>query len=297
MSYLSQSAVLRTGLSKRAQAALLVRLDGKPISQVYMAQRKYDGVSGIVHTNGSATTRVGTALTTVDHIIAQCQRAFGENSVVFGEFWMPKEEQATINGKVMRIAPSPELKFVVFDVITHDEWFAGHAAATYLDRWLDYSTTLNKAYRHTASLIPAATYNPGTYGDEQQFCRDLLNNESGYDGIVLRDPDSQWLPGKDAFGYVIKVKQVLEFDLEVIGVEYGKGRNEGRVGAVMCRFRAGKTLRVSGMSDAERDAWAADPTLILGKIIEVHAVALSSNGLLREPRYKGIRHDKLTADY
>lgn len=295
--YLSQSAVLRSGLSQRAQKALEERLGGKPIEQVFMGQRKYDGVSGIVHTgrtlhsNGEVTSRVGTELVSCEHILRDCQAVFGDGVVLFGELWMPNVEQSTINGHVMRHEPSPQLQFVIFDVVPESAFQIGHSIAPYHER---YSALLvDSQYYNGRNFFICPTYNPGTYGSLAEFTRHWLE-VGGYDGSILRDPAGLWIAGKDKAGVVIKDKQVLEFDLEIIGTEMGKGRNANRIGAYVCRFKDGKPLKVSGMSDEERNA---DPATVIGKIIEVHCTGLSSQGSLREPRYKGFRHDKYEADF
>jgi DNA ligase-1 len=54
----------------------------------------------------------------------------------------------------------------------------------------------------------------------------------------------------------------------------------------------GKTQKVStGLTQEQADAFTADPALIVGQHIEVEAMGLTSTGLLREPRFKGIRTD------
>jgi DNA ligase-1 len=51
-------------------------------------------------------------------------------------------------------------------------------------------------------------------------------------------------------------------------------------------------LSVSGMTDAQRNAWWADPDCIIGSIVKVDAMRYSAYGSLREPRFKEVRTDK-----
>lgn len=53
---------------------------------------------------------------------------------------------------------------------------------------------------------------------------------------------------------------------------------------------------IRGMSHADLEAWASDPSLIVGKIVEVEAMNITPLGYLREPRMKSVREDKFEAD-
>lgn len=284
MSYLSQSAVEFDALPKKVQASIYLTK--------YAAQRKYDGVSGIVNTSdGTCLSRTGGEFTSCQHIVNDTLARFGPGWVVFGEIWHATDAQSKISGDARRNKPAPHLVFVVFDAVPVSAWNEGFYQAGYDERYL-------YCYAHVVpgkedSLRIAAHYSPGTYGNAASL-KASVAVDSGYDGVVLRDPSAPWIPGKDKHGYVIKDKPSVTFDLEVVGTEQGLGRNANRIGAYLCRFRGGKVLKVSGMTDAERDA---DPASIIGKIIEVEAMGESSQGSLREPRYKGIRYDKDKPDF
>jgi DNA ligase-1 len=77
----------------------------------------------------------------------------------------------------------------------------------------------------------------------------------------------------------------------VTGIFTGTGEKTGRdVYTISVDFK-GKTLMVgSGMPHQSHML----PKV--GDIVEIVAMDYSSEGLLREPRYKGIRHDKKEAD-
>lgn len=281
MSYLSQSAVEFDALPKKVQAGIDLAK--------YGVQRKYDGVSGIINTSaGTCLSRTGGEFTSCAHIVKAVTDSFGPDWVVFGEIWHPTDAQSKISGDARRNKPSPHLVFVVFDAVHIGSWDVGYDPRPYSERYLHaYAHSV-----HNSELMIAAHYNPGTCCPVA--LKQQLGSGKGYDGVVRRCMDAAWSPGKDKVGAVIKDKPSVTFDLEVIGTEQGLGRNAGRTGAYVCRFRDGKLLKVSGMSDDERNA---DPATIIGKIIEVEAMGESSNGSLREPRYKGIRYDKDKPDF
>jgi DNA ligase-1 len=85
--------------------------------------------------------------------------------------------------------------------------------------------------------------------------------------------------------------------LEVTNVEEGTGRNEGRLGALVCSgIDDGKTIVVnvgSGFSDSDRIEFWADRDSVIGQIVEVRADAITQNQdgtySLRFPRFLRFR--------
>lgn len=288
--YLSPSAANYSDLSAKVRKGL------PPEDQIhlhYAAMRKYDGVSGIVDTTaGTMTSRTGEDYSvSCAHIIKQCQETFGGDAVIYGEVWHPTDAQSKISGDFRRQSSGEagHLLFVIFDLhfpYCDDPGQAGRYAV--MIEYLDSESN--------PALRLAAYYNPGTYGTGKQLMETYMPS-GGYDGIVYYNPNALLITGKDKLGNIIKEKPSVTFDLEVIGIEGGKGKYAGTLGAILLRFKDGKVLKSSGMSDQERDAWWCDPALIVGKIVEIEAMGLSSNGSLREPRYKGVRYDKLTPDF
>lgn len=99
--------------------------------------------------------------------------------------------------------------------------------------------------------------------------------ESGDEGLVLRKGD-KWL----------KVKPADNFDVKIIGLNEGKGRNAGRLGA----FITDMGNVGSGLTDELREKYW-DESLI-GQTIEVECWELTKAGKFRHPRFKRLRWDK-----
>lgn len=71
-------------------------------------------------------------------------------------------------------------------------------------------------------------------------------------------------------------------------------------GALVCQFRDGKEVVVgTGLTDAQRKRWWSEFFYdeVVGKIVQIDAMTESTKGVLREPRFKGIRHDKTEGDF
>ena len=119
--------------------------------------------------------------------------------------------------------------------------------------------------------------------------------EGGYEGIMIKDPMAPY-ECKRSYAW-LKLKPFIEVSLEVQGVEEGTGRNEGRLGALICAGNdGGKFIQVncgSGFSDNDRiDYWTNRDTL-LGAVVEVRADAITQNQdgtySLRFPRFLRFR--------
>ena len=119
--------------------------------------------------------------------------------------------------------------------------------------------------------------------------------EGGYEGVMIKDVDAPY-ECKRTHAW-LKAKPFIEVTLEVKDVEEGTGRNEGRLGALVCRGEDdGRMVEVncgSGFSDADRDSfWSSRDTLV-GQLVEVRADAITQNQdgtySLRFPRFKTFR--------
>jgi DNA ligase-1 len=95
----------------------------------------------------------------------------------------------------------------------------------------------------------------------------------------------------------LKMKPFIEVSLTVIATEEGTGKNEGKLGALVCEGTDdGKDIKVnvgSGLTDDQRDSFWADKGALIGEIAEVRADAITQNQdgtySLRFPRFKTFR--------
>jgi DNA ligase-1 len=97
----------------------------------------------------------------------------------------------------------------------------------------------------------------------------------------------------------LKLKPFIEVSLTVVAVEEGTGRNEGKLGALICEgVDDGKLIKVnvgSGFTDSDRDSYWASRADVIGHTVEVRADAATqsqdSEGIwsLRFPRFLRFR--------
>jgi DNA ligase 1 len=119
--------------------------------------------------------------------------------------------------------------------------------------------------------------------------------DGGYEGVMIKDVDASY-ECKRSHAW-LKAKPFIEVTLEVIDVEEGTGRNEGRLGALVCVGEdAGRMVKVncgSGFSDTDRDSFWTSRGSLIGQLVEVRADAITQNQdgtySLRFPRFKTFR--------
>jgi DNA ligase 1 len=128
---------------------------------------------------------------------------------------------------------------------------------------------------------------------EHAICRDvehlreeLKRIESlGGEGLMLREPRSKYIAGRSSS--LLKVKTFFDAEATVLRHEPGKGRHEGRLGALTVRLPNGKEFSVgTGFSDRDRERPPA-----IGSLITFRYQELSDAGIPRFPSYVGLRRD------
>lgn len=249
----------------------------------YWLQRKYDGCMVILDPRKALPmSRTGKEYTSC---IGHMRTARELNRVIIAEAWVPGWDFARISGEFRRGEVSNNLHIVVHDLIPVEDF------DTCCD--LSYEERVEPFIRRINTEFGARTLFAWTMrqyeGDPQALVNDLMDvHPVGYDGMILRDPNGGWIAGDSGTrGEIIKVKRELSYDLEVTAVHTGVGGKTGRpVYTITVDFK-GKPLGVgSGMPHKLEDV----PKV--GDIVEVVAMDYSSDGLLREPRFKGVRVDK-----
>jgi DNA ligase-1 len=125
----------------------------------------------------------------------------------------------------------------------------------------------------------------------KEFNKEAIEN--GYEGIMIKDPDAKYECKRSTSW--LKMKPFIEVSLTVLETEEGTGRNEGKMGALVCEgTEDGKLIKVnvgSGFTDEDRaDFWNCK---VDGQVVEVRADAITQNQdgsySLRFPRFLRFR--------
>lgn len=297
--HLVHKAIDPSKLSAKTREKLGI-LDGNQFEGQWRFERKYDGCHMIAvgYDDGDIGlfSRSGEEVRSCDHI-RRALKGRLRGKVLFGEAWAPGTEHRAISGAFRRHSEQPHLDYVVFDMVTLEDFLEGESEEVFQVR------------EHRRDVLTDLLGNPKVYSarcdmssDPALRARALANDpDDAYDGLVAKRLDGFWVAGAGRGGEVVKVKDSVTYDLEVIGVEEGVGKHAGRLGALVLRYKDGKELRVgTGFSDLQREAyWEARdvPGEIIGRIVEIVGLGDSKKGSVREPRFLHIRLDKTEADY
>lgn len=132
-----------------------------------------------------------------------------------------------------------------------------------------------------------------------QWCDDeemLLNYyeemlKLGHEGIMVKSGDGLY-EYKRGWGWQ-KMKPEQTDDLKIVGYEEGRGKYEGKLGAIVCELENGETVHVgSGFEDDEREQYWNDRDHLIGQVAEVKYQEKTREGSLRFPIFIRFRKDK-----
>jgi bifunctional non-homologous end joining protein LigD len=288
-------------------------------------EMKWDGMRALVAVDGgriTLTTRQGNDATARFPELRPLGEALGAlDAVLDGEIVMldesgrPSFEQlqprmhVASDSVARRLAQERPVVIMLFDLL----WLDGHSttALPYRDRrqLLDQLALSGLTWQTPPSTV-------GNGAAVLQTATDL-----GLEGVVAKRLDSPYLPGRRSDAWR-KVKPALGQELVVGGWLAGAGRLEGRLGSLLVGYhdadgalhyagRVGSGIdetaraRLEGLLTPRRrddnpflktpklpsPAWV-DPDIV----VEVDFHEWTRSGVLRAPRFKGIRADKDAAD-
>lgn len=260
-----------------------------------LVSQKVDGVwCCAIKENDRMTTysRTGEVFTSMRHIEEELVKILNNREAVIFEaaVYSNTISQSVISGWVRDTKQQhPRLHAACHTLLNLDDF-----SVPFIDSW----TELRKRIESGLVDRRIATFMMQQYVysiEEAQRHADCIIQHGG-EGAVLRNPLAPYQPGKRNAD-IIKLKKGVSFDLKVIGLYEGKGKYKGVLGGLICQWKDGQTIEISGMTDAQRLEWWNEPSLIVGKVVQVDAMCESSKGKLREPRFKGIRYDKEDGDF
>lgn len=210
--------------------------------------------------------------------------------------------------QVRRLRTQMPVTYVIFDLLYHDG-----------ELLLELPYAERRARLERLGLDGESWRTPSYHrGDGASLLK--LTRERGLEGVVGKRLDSPYRPGKRTREW-IKVKNVRSQEVVVGGWLPGRGRREGRVGALLCGYYEGegseRRLRYAGKvgtgfkerdlalleerlaplrreaspfegRQPERAAIFADPELV----VEVEFAEWTAAGTLRHPSFKGLRDDR-----
>ena len=191
-----------------------------------------------------------------------------------------------------------DAKYAIFDMLPLSEFKAGQSKKGLWERHQDlFTVTMDLPADTNMFMVDKQPVDLDT--DMGQTIFKQYNKEAidkGFEGIMIKDEHAPYECKRSH--YMLKAKPFIEVSLTVVGVEGGTGRNEGKLGALICEGEDDdKFIKVnvgSGLTDDNRDEFWESQNKILNQIVEVRADAITKNQddehySLRFPRFMRFR--------
>lgn len=266
-------------------------------------QPKLDGVRvlTIVDLESNTVTqysRNGKELVNFSHItegLARYKDSFLRSMVIDGEIVSKSFQDLMTQVHRKDNVQAQDARLMVFDMIPLFEFKQGKSTMGQRRRH-NFVLQHKELFDQVGSIdiIPQIEVDLDTFMGDIEF-KDYNKKmvEEGYEGIMVKDPDAKYECKRST--HWLKIKPFIEVSLTVVETEEGTGRNQGKMGALICEgVEDGKTIRVnvgSGFTDQDRDDfWNCR---VDGQVIEVRADAITQNQdgsySLRFPRFLRFR--------
>lgn len=238
---------------------------GQPVEGWLMSE-KLDGVRALWDGH-QITSRNGNIFVAPDWFLAALPPC-----PLDGELWLGRGRFQAAAGIVRRKAPNDAdwlaLQYRVFDAPAHPGEFAARLEEV---RRVLVGNQVASALEHIRC---------NNDGQMWQYFEDIT--QGGGEGVMLRNPAMRYEQGRTA--NLLKLKPTDSTEARVIGHQAGKGRHEGRLGALECELNGLRFNVGTGLSDADRDC----PPPV-GSLATVEFCGLTDGGIPRFPVFVAVR--------
>lgn len=270
---------------------------------------KLDGVRVLAVVSGNACTlfsRNGKEFLNFPQIaeaILDQRRAFQYGRGTGGNFVLDGEIVGESFQKLMKQAQRKSdvetagMVFHIFDILPLDAFKEGHCNLQQYKRieWLE-NARVRLEETDCLRIMNGLDVDLDTaqgHDIMNRYAEDAV--AEGFEGIMIKDLGAPYECKRSSFW--MKWKPTITVDLNIVGFEEGTGRNQGRLGAIICEGEDNdRRICVnvgSGFSDALRDEYWASRNDLLGHLVEVEADAVTQNQdgtySLRFPRFMRFR--------
>lgn len=256
---------------------------------------------GTFSRNGKEFTNFGHIQRALEAVVKSIGGVWWNNGMVFdGEVMSDSFQNLMKQARRKTEVDTADTVYHIFDMIPLTDFKKGYCFTPQYQRtaWLEERRDKFAAY-------PCLHITEGTVVDldsaegnaaMKQYANEAV--EQGYEGIMIKNQNEGYHCKRSSSW--LKWKPVHDYDLQVVAVEEGTGKNVGRLGALVCEgVDQGKHIRVnvgSGFSDELRDEIWRDRDSAIGQTVVVLCDAITQNASgeysLRFPRFKTFRTDK-----
>ncbi len=258
--------------SPAPQGALLANVAGPNIDpSPYLISEKYDGVRGLWD-GQTLRTRAGNVIAAPAWFIAKLPK-----QALDGELWIARGQFEKLSGVVRKTTPQDDewrqIKYLVFEL--------PNAPGSFAERYEQIKRTVAEA-----NFAQLAAVEQFRLKDNAALKRKLTEIvRAGGEGLMLHRADAPYVTGRN--DALLKLKPLDDAEATVMGYVAGKGKHQGKMGALQVETADGKRFQIgTGFSDAVR----ANPPAV-GTLVTYTYRGLTKNGLPRFASYLRVREN------
>ena len=235
----------------------------------YLISEKYDGVRGLWD-GKTLRTRAGNVIAAPDWFLAKLPQ-----HALDGELWVARGQFEKASGFLRKAVPIDDewrqVKYMVFEL--------PDAPGTFAERYEQLKKIVAQA--RFAQLVLVEQFHLADNAALQSKLKEIV--KAGGEGLMLHRADAPYITGRN--DALLKLKPLDDAEATVIGYVPGKGKYEGKMGALQVETADGKHFQIgTGFTDAVR----ANPPAV-GTLVTYTYRGFTKNGLPRFASYMRVR--------
>jgi DNA ligase-1 len=220
------------------------------------AEYKYDGVRAQIHSSGREVRIFSRRLEDITNSFPELHIPVGRDVILDGEIVPYKDgllpfqklqqrlHRKTITQDVLNETP---VVYFAFDIL----YYSGE-------------TCINKPLKERRAILESLDLKPPFYYANQMKVRSEAEIREafesslklGYEGLMIKRPDSEYTPGKRGKKWVKLKKELATLDVVIVAAEYGHGKRAGLLSDYTFAVKSKDGLKVigkaySGLTDEE----------------------------------------------
>ncbi len=296
------------GLFPVMKPMLCETYEGGDLERPYIVQPKLDGVRCVIIVDEkkrmTALSRNNKTVHNIEHIFKELKRSKKRGYVLDGElFGVSWNTTLAVISTENKHPSARKIKFHVFDYVKLNSWQAQESIMKL--KWKGNS--LREVLGKKSKYIKVLPFNRTAQTVEEIRREFEFFHDAGYEGIVIKDPESPY-EFKRSKSW-LKVKAKADADLKIIKIEKGDpgSKYEHILGSIVVAGvikDKGKKRRIithvgTGFSDKQRNEFFKKRRSLIGKIaqVEYQEIAETSDkkqnhNALRFPVFVRLRKDK-----
>ena len=201
-----------------------------------------------------------------------------------------------------RLAGCENICYVIFDLIDKEHFYTKQPWIPFKDEYTKILAMFQKpdGYTPCYSLIPTVCPNVFIARQDEDDSKLMpLCIQNNWEGLMVRNADSPYEYKRTT--NLLKIKEMHDMELQLVDMEEGTGKHEGRLGAFWVDYNGYRVQVGSGFTDEQRERYWDNKNDYIGKMVKVQyfekTVNQDGNESLRFPVFKAFRNMETMEEY